>query len=563
MRPAQSAHGSPHGGFTQLLAILLGPPGTVLQYCGIGGRLQPCPQRRLLFWANAARTAGNGLARKRARRALLHHGTFDRIHTHSKAASGFSHGLTVGHRSHQSFFQVGRIRTHTCGLCITRACHCFSQVALGGIGKTTLAGVAVRQLQQEGRFPDGIAVVPCQGLTDPAEALRRVLIRFDPLRRAPEGTELSQLQDLAQATLRGKQALVVLDNVEPELPVASIVTPLREAGLTVLVTARQMLPSEAVPVEASRALDLLGPEEALDLFASALGHGDPDVFSPAARAAAEQIVATLGRHTLAVKLAGSYAASERRDLGALARELANPAEGLVLPGDDETPEAVRRSLALSLESLSTDAQRLFAALAAFATPDCGRQAVLALGTHLGQERPERSIHLLVVRALVEPTTSGTLPEHSDRERLRLHPLLRALAELLFRQWPPGEHDAAAQAVAHHFAVYAEDHQYDIAALAADEGNMVGALEWAHTHGQEPLVARLAHGLRQLWIGRGPYREGIRSVEWGVAAAETGLAAEQTRAARQHLAELRLAYGQLLLYTGQTKAGEAELRRSLD
>ncbi len=36
-----------------------------------------------------------------------------------KAASGFSHGLTVSHRSYQSFFQVGRIRTHTWGHCIT------------------------------------------------------------------------------------------------------------------------------------------------------------------------------------------------------------------------------------------------------------------------------------------------------------------------------------------------------------------------------------------------------------------------------------------------------------
>jgi hypothetical protein len=42
----------------------------------------------------------------------LHHSAFDRIHRDSKAASGFSHGLTVSHRSHQAFFQVGRIGTH-------------------------------------------------------------------------------------------------------------------------------------------------------------------------------------------------------------------------------------------------------------------------------------------------------------------------------------------------------------------------------------------------------------------------------------------------------------------
>ena len=55
---------------------------------------------------------------------------FDRGHSHSKAASGYSHGQTVSHRSHQAFFQVGRIGTHTRGTCIIHACPCFSQVAL-------------------------------------------------------------------------------------------------------------------------------------------------------------------------------------------------------------------------------------------------------------------------------------------------------------------------------------------------------------------------------------------------------------------------------------------------
>ena len=85
----------------------------MLQHGGVGGRLQPRPQRRLLLGSDAARAAGNGLALQRARLALLHHGAFDRSHGDVKAASGFSHGLTVSHRSHQAFFQVGRIGTHT------------------------------------------------------------------------------------------------------------------------------------------------------------------------------------------------------------------------------------------------------------------------------------------------------------------------------------------------------------------------------------------------------------------------------------------------------------------
>jgi transcriptional regulator with XRE-family HTH domain len=46
---------------------------------------------------------------------------------------------------------------------------------LGGIGKTSLAAVAVRQFRAEGCFPDGVAVILCQGLTSVVEVLRRVL----------------------------------------------------------------------------------------------------------------------------------------------------------------------------------------------------------------------------------------------------------------------------------------------------------------------------------------------------------------------------------------------------
>jgi hypothetical protein len=167
------------------------------------------------------------------------------------------------------------------------------------------------------------------------------------------------------------------------------------------------------------------------------------------------IVTALGQHTLAVKLAGAYASSERRDLEALARELAHPAQGLALPGDDETPEEVRRSFALSLETLPLDARRLFAGLAAFSTPECRRQAMLALGRRLGQAHPERSVLLLLVRALVEGSTNEDLLAESDRERLRLHPLLRALAEDLYRAWPMAEQDAAALAATPHLADYGE------------------------------------------------------------------------------------------------------------
>src|SRR5262249_21394688 len=307
-----------------------------------------------------------------------------------------------------------------------------------------------------------------------------------------------------------------------------------------LLTARQMLSSEAVPVDASRTLDLLTPEEALTLFAVALGRGSPDALSPVEHAAAEQIVHELGQHTLAVKLTGAYAASARRDLGALAREVAQPADDLGLPGDDETLDVVRRSFTLSLIPLWPDARRLFAGLAAFATSEFGRQAALALGQALGQAHPARSVDLLLERALVDSAMNSALMQGSDRERLRLHPLMRAFATELFRRSPPAEQEAAYQAIAQHLAAYAEACQTDNAVLAADEGNLTGALEWAQDHGHAALVADLAHGLRLFWYARGRWRAGIRFLAWGVAAVEANMPVEAGGGRRRDAARGRRA-----------------------
>ena len=70
-----------------------------------------------------------------------------------------------------------------------------------GIGKTALAGVVIRLVQHEGRFPDGIAVTACNTLTDPVEALRNALTRCDPYRRSPQATDLPGMRDAAGAQI--------------------------------------------------------------------------------------------------------------------------------------------------------------------------------------------------------------------------------------------------------------------------------------------------------------------------------------------------------------------------
>src|SRR5262249_5169105 len=133
LRPTEAADGPPPRRRAQLLAIVLRPPRAVLQHGGVGCGRQPRLQRRLPPGSTAARTARNGLALQRACLALLHDGAFDRRHGHPTAASGFSPGLTVSHRSHQALFPIGRIRTPIRLVYTTPACLCFSQVALSNV----------------------------------------------------------------------------------------------------------------------------------------------------------------------------------------------------------------------------------------------------------------------------------------------------------------------------------------------------------------------------------------------------------------------------------------------
>src|SRR5260370_22279175 len=106
---------------------------------------------------------------------------------------------------------------------------------LGGIGKTSLAAVVVHKLREEDAFPDGIAVIFCIGLTDAIDVLRRVLARFHPQRRQPEPTDLPVLYEIRVRYLKGKKALIVLDNVDPELAIAKVLAPLKTAGPTLLL----------------------------------------------------------------------------------------------------------------------------------------------------------------------------------------------------------------------------------------------------------------------------------------------------------------------------------------
>ena len=432
---------------------------------------------------------------------------------------------------------------------------------MGGIGKTALAAVAIRELRWEKRFTDGIAVVTCNELTDPTVLLRTILLRFDNQRQIPERTDLDTLGELARDLFAHKDVAVVLDNIEPALDIAVVTQPLRYAGVTLLLTARHMLPRAAVPEEGSRRLELLSTDEALDLFAQSYGRWAAPDLTPAQLAAARRIVSALDHHTLAVKLAGAYAKDLALDLAQFAGEL--EFDPLKTPDDAETPRAVALVLGRSVDAMDHDAQRLFAAAGALPTGEFGRNALLELGSVLALADTETSADLLVRRALLDVYIDETMPEGSDRVRCRLHTLLRAEARHRFAapNWSDDECLKVSRAIAVYYAEYAS--RTPKSGLAHDESNISGALEWAHDHFEYQLVVRLCLEMTGFWILRGKMRTAQIYLPWGIQAAERLAAFSNGELEETEIyAGLISAYGRILDDAGKTDQAVEFYRQAL-
>lgn len=389
-----------------------------------------------------------------------------------------------------------------------------------GLGKTALASAAIRKFRQGGCFPDGTAVVRCEGLTDPVDILQRVLSRFDPHRSRPETADLSRLSDGASDMLGGKQALIVLDNVEPEWPVESVIEPLRHAGASIIVTSRQVLSHTVVGLEDARMVGLLTEQEALDVFARSYGRGDSGSMSSREQAAATAIVRALGNHTLAVRLAGAYAADTKRDLTELVTEFQDPSLFLATVLEDVDADAsisgVERAISTSYNALTQDGRRLFAALAAFGGADFGRKAALALAQGLRLPRPERALDLLIRRSLLDAHVSETMPEGSDRQRMVLHPLLRAYGQQFFERFSQSSREQAFSALASYYAGYLPT--VPDSAFASDEDNVARSIEWAQSVSDIPVAVRLISTMQYYWRDHGVTTASLRYLRWIIDAA---------------------------------------------
>jgi predicted ATPase/DNA-binding CsgD family transcriptional regulator len=374
----------------------------------------------------------------------------------------------------------------------------------GGIGKTRLALQIARESAE--RFPDGVWFVSLAPVRDPAQvgsAIARAL-------GVSDGGETPIAERLI-AFLRGRRALLVLDNVEQVLDAAPLAAELLAAcpSLNVLATSRarlrlsgeQVLPLAPLPIPAENdrpSDETLRASPAVALFtARALAQNPELTIDPAIAAA---ICRRLDGLPLAIELAAA-----RVDVLPLPALLARLEKRLPLltAGARDAPDrqrTMRDAIAWSVDLLLAGEQTLFRRLAVFVGGFTlhAASALASLGEPGGDAFEG-------VSALVEANLLRSTPGPGDEPRFLMLETIREYGlELLAAH---GEEDAARAAHAAYFLALAE------AALPRYDGfearewrerieielpNCQAALAWAERAGSETMV-RLTGALWRIWL----------------------------------------------------------------
>ncbi len=268
---------------------------------------------------------------------------------------------------------------------------------MAGVGKTALAVHVAHQLIP--RYPDGqlfldlFGYTPGQEPVPPGEALRVLLSALEvPAIRIPDGVR--ERAALWRSELAFRRAVVVLDNA---VDAAHVQPLLAGAGSSLMmITSRQRLVElDGVP---SLSLDVLPPDDAAELFATAVGDARGDS-SPAV----DEVLRRCGHLPLALRVA---AARMRHRPAWTAGTLVDR-----LRDDDLGTAPV---FAMSVTQLDATQQRMFRLLGQVPCGDVDAAAATALSG-------------LPARALLDDLVDAHLLEESTPNRYRQHDLLREYA----------------------------------------------------------------------------------------------------------------------------------------
>jgi len=398
-----------------------------------------------------------------------------------------------------------------------------------GVGKSALAVHAAHSWGD--RFRDGVVWVDLRQ-RDVLSALRHVASTYGYSDQAAQVPDAEGLAALVRSVLRGREALVILDNAEGVPPKEFPLLLPGVKGCVTLVTSRRSF-TELKRYGRVLPVGEMEQEEAETLLARIVGE-TTDKDEQAARSA---LVERLGGLPLALDIAARLIVKQKwssAEYLALLKGAPSLVAELCLPLAERPEDSVAVAFALSYEALNEGQQRLFRALGVMAE---GGFAPLAVAGVLGKEpsQVERGLEDLEALSLVR---LGVV-----RGKYELHPLLADYSRTLARE--AGEGESLRGAHLAYYVGYAERYTDDYGALEGELGNLMEAGEWSRESGENVGVQALAQWLYASGIHfldlRGHTREAVRLLGWAVEAAR---AVGDRRGEGNHLGNLGGAYADL-------------------
>ncbi|MDQ3692409.1 MAG: tetratricopeptide repeat protein [Chloroflexota bacterium] len=387
----------------------------------------------------------------------------------------------------------------------------------GGVGKTRLAIRVAEEVAEE--FPNGLWFVAFAAVRDPALVNTTIAHALGVRETATQSVEEGM-----QKVLRGRRALLVVDNFEHLLEAGSLFADLLATcpSLAVLVTSRAVLhlsgehdvpvpPLSLPPADIVGGDDRLHDSAAVRLFVERATEVDPGfALTPESGPAVAAIVRRLDGLPLAIELA----ATRTRVLppAALLSRLATRLP-LLGGGPRDQParlRTMRHAIAWSYDLLASSEQALFRRLAVF-VGGFTLEAATAVG---GTGAPAADI-LVGVESLVEQSLVHRLDVVAGEPRFGMLETVREFG--LEELGAIGEAEAVQARHAAVMARFAEEtappwkppSALAFVRLATEQDNARGALAWSVERGEAELGLRVAASYFRLWQLHGHLAEGRR------------------------------------------------------
>ena len=384
-----------------------------------------------------------------------------------------------------------------------------------GVGKSALAGEVLHVLAEDpATFPGGVTWIRCEGRTGlsglawieeqvlgawgialkPEEAERAVT---DEDAVALRERVLNQRLRPANASDTPAPALVLLDNIERDLPIGRALDTLTPLGIASLLTARHEVTTAQL---ALTHLDILPRDAARRLFSIRYTGRGGDWSPDRDGDAADAVVESLGRLPIAIELAAARAARSHTSVAALADELREADSLGALRDPVDQSRNVRYAFTRSLDLLSPSQRTHFAILGLLDGVDWPRSLIERLYAAVlemqDQATATADLDTLVALSLVAMADDEAGP------RVRLHPLLRELAREEWSAQAASVQGAGLAALVEAVADLAQARAEDFASLAREEDLIAGAIRHAGSAEGAPVALGRAVASLEAYLDRG-------------------------------------------------------------